>query len=181
MTKIALDLDGILIGLPPLVPKGVIDFFYKDQSKKELTYRFPCFWEQKIRQLSHLPGVRPAIKKNCCLIKSLSKSKKYRFYIISSRFSFLEGLTYKWLEKYSLRSCFSAIYLNTRNLQPHIFKEKMLEVIPVEKFIDDDLDTLLYLASKFKKIRFYWYTETKNKRSNTSNITVINNLGTILK
>lgn len=177
---IGFDLDGILIDLPPLVSKRVIDFLYKDHAKDKLTYRFPCFWEQKIRQLSHIPGVRPPIKKNCDLIKKLSKTKKCQFYIISGRFSFLEGLTYAWLEKCTFRSCFKAIYLNTKNLQPHIFKEKMLQKLPIEKFIDDDLDTLLYLAPKFMKIHFYWYTEDQNMKLDISNITAISDLKKII-
>ncbi len=179
--KIGLDLDGILIGRPPLIPKKVIEYLYKDQTKQKLTYRFPSFFEQKIRQISHIPGVRPPILKNCNFLKKIAASKKYQLFVISGRFGFLQNLTYTWLKKYQLHEIFNKIYLNTENLQPHIFKSEMIEKIKVNMFIDDDFDTIVYLAPRFKKIHFYWYTENKNTKLNISNVTAIDNLGTILK
>jgi len=181
MTKvIGLDLDGIIIDRPPGIPKSVIEYLYKDHSKQDLNYRFPSLWEQKIRRLSHLPGVRPPIWKNLKILKNL-KQKKYQLFVISGRFSFLEDLTFAWLNKYQTRECFQEIYLNKNNLQPHLFKEKMLKKIKVNLFIDDDFDTVVYLAQRFPQIQFYYYTENNHHKTDLKNVTKITDLGVILK
>ncbi len=64
MKIVGLDLDGIIIDRPPLIPKWLIEYLYRDYSAKTLKYRLPGFWEQKVRQLTHLPFVRPPILKN---------------------------------------------------------------------------------------------------------------------
>lgn len=188
MTKvIGLDLDGIIIGRPPGIPKSVIEYLYRDHSKKDLSYRFPCLWEQKLRRLSHLPEVRPPIWKNLKIIKNLrqrrirlGRKKNYQLFVISGRFSFLEDLTFAWLNKYQTRECFQEIYLNKNNLQPHIFKEKMLKKIKVDLFIDDDFDTVVYLASRFPQIQFYYYTENNHHKTDLKNVTKIADLEKIL-
>lgn len=179
--RIGLDLDGILIGLPPLIPKAVIEYLYKDHGRQKLSYRFPSLFEQKIRQLSHIPGVRPPMRKNCEIIKKAANSSKHRLYVISGRFSFLEYLTHKWLKRYDLQRVFTEIYLNTNNLQPHFFKEHMIEKIKLDIFIDDDFDTIAYLAPRFKQIHFYWYTHKKDIKLDVSNVTAIDDLDTIFK
>lgn len=180
MTKtIGLDLDGIIIGRPPGVPKSLIEYLYKDHKSNKLTYRFPSPFEQKIRRLTHLPGVRPPLSDNCRIIRDLSK-KGYPLYIISGRFGFLEDLTFAWLKRQKMEDIFRKIYLNKENLQPHLFKEKILKNLKIDLYIDDDFETIAYLASRFQKIHFYWHTEDKNTKLNVNNVTAINDLSKIL-
>lgn len=178
---IGFDLDGIFIGRPPLVPKTLIEWFYRDHQRNKLSYRIPTFAEQKIRQLSHLPFVRPPISQNCNLIKRLAKKDVYDFYLISGRFGFLKNLTYAWLKKHSMLNVFSKIYLNTRSEQPHQFKEKMLKKISLSKYIDDDLDSLEYLAARLPNINFYWYTKQNGLKIKNKNVTALFDLANILK
>lgn len=178
--KIGLDLDGVLVGLPPFIPSAFIEWLYKDHSQKQLSYRYPPFFEQKIRQLSHLPFIRPEIKGNCRLLKELNQQKKYCFYLITGRFAFLEKLTFAWLKKYNLIHVFDKIYLNKKNIQPHKFKEQILNKVQLDLYIEDDFDSIIYLATRFQKIHFYWYTRKKDIKLNKNNITAINNLSKIL-
>lgn len=181
VTRIGLDLDGVFVGLPPFIPYSLIDWLYKDHNEQRLKYRIPGFLEQKIRQLSHLPFVRPPIKQNHLILKHYHDTKKYHFYLISGRFGFLKNLTLAWLKRYGLIDVFDKIYFNINNVQPHEYKEKILSELNLDTYIEDDFDSIIYLASKFRKTHFYWYTENKSVKLNAGNITAIDDLGKILK
>ena len=176
---IGFDLDGVFVDHPPFVSFSILDCLYKDRKKQELSYRFPSQFEQKIRRLSHLSFVRPPITANCEQLKKIKD--QYSLYLISGRFGFLEDLTYKWLKKYEMDNVFKKICLNTGNEQPHLFKERMLKENIINAYCEDDFDSITYLANRFKKIKFYWYTNDQNVKLKVSNIIAINNLGEIFK
>lgn len=156
--KIAFDLDGVIIDKPPFVPSWLIERFVRVKKNKELAYRFPiCKVEQFIRRLSHMPLFRPAIKGNLEFIKKLSKKKNIKLYIISSRYSFLKNRTFQWLKENKIENCFAAIYLNSKNEQPHIFKERIIKKIGVDIFIDDDLPLVEYLKNRVQETEAYCF------------------------
>ena len=99
--KIGVDLDGVIIGKPPLVPKKFLEYLFKGKRKNSrLHYRFPkSKLEQKIRILSHYWFLRPPLKKNLDQIKKLLKNKKYEVFFVSSRYSFLKNKTKQWFAK----------------------------------------------------------------------------------
>jgi len=181
LIKVGLDLDGIIIDLPPFVPKTVIDFFYEDKKSQDLHYRIPSAFEQKIRQLTHLPFIRPPIKNNLATLKKAHDSGKYEFFLISSRFGFLQNLTYSWLRKYHAFNLFTQIYLNTQNKQPHLYKEDILKKVTVKWYLEDDFKCLMYLAPRFTKIHFYYYEKRESVVLDKDNVTAVNNLETIFK
>lgn len=177
--SIGLDLDGVLVGLPPFTSATVIETLYKDQKSDKLKYRFPGPLEQKVRRLSHLPFVRPPIKNNCDIV--YKDSEKYDLFLVTGRFKFLEDLTMKWLQKYNLYSCFKKIYINVNNMQPHIFKSETIAKLKLSSYIDDDFDSIMYCATRNKKTHFYWYTNNpSSEKLDTSNVTLIKNLSDII-
>lgn len=173
--SIGLDLDGVLVGLPPLTSPKIIETLYKDQKSEKLKYRFPGLLEQKIRRLSHLPFVRPPIQINCDIVCNVGE--KYDLFLVTGRFKFLEDLTLVWLKKYNLYSCFKKIYINVNNMQPHVFKSEMITKLKLSSYIDDDFDSIMYCATRNKKTHFYWYTNSiDDEKLDTSNVTLIRNL-----
>jgi glycosyltransferase involved in cell wall biosynthesis len=151
--KIGIDLDGVIIGKPPLIPRRLIEWLYRSSTNKKLSYRFPnTKVEVFIRWLSHHPLFRPPIKKNLKFIRELSKDKKYKLYAISSRYSFLQERTRQWFENYSLNGVFEQIFLNIKDEQPHLFKERVLKKLKPQMFIDDDLLTVEYLKAETEKM-----------------------------
>lgn len=177
--NIGLDLDGVLVGLPPLTSTHVIEYLYKDQKANKLSYRFPGNFEQTVRKLTHLPFVRPPLEPNCSLVRKTSHA--YNFYLITGRFKFLENLTYTWLSRYHLLSCFQKIYINTENEQPHLFKNRIIAKLKLNTYIEDDFDSIMYLATQHKKVHFYWYTKSNTINLNSSNVTAVKNLDNILQ
>jgi len=99
-----------------------------------------------------LPIASSSNQKNIKVIHELYKSKNYELYVVSSRYSFLEGRTNEWFKYYRLRELFKEIYINLKNEQPHLYKEKMIKRLKLNVFIDDDRPLLNYLKRKIKNV-----------------------------
>lgn len=154
--NIGFDLDKVFIDYPPFIPGFIIDKLYKQKSNGELLYRIPSRFEQKIRQFSHYYKFRPPITKNIEHVKKLIQNKNHTYFLISSRFGFLEKQTNKVVALYGLSSLFSKLLFNTHNEQPHLFKDKMIKKLKINIYLDDDLPLLKYLAQKNPATIFYW-------------------------
>lgn len=155
MKKIGFDFDKVFVNYPPLVPDIIVEKLYKKNSKN-LAYRIPGSLEQKIRILSHHTYLRAPMKDNIQLLSELKKSKKYKLYLLSSRFSFLKKRTDSWIKKNNIAQYFEGLYFNYEDKQPHEFKEEIINKLKLTDYIDDDIDALLYLAKKNPDINFYW-------------------------
>jgi FMN phosphatase YigB (HAD superfamily) len=152
--SLGFDLDGVLIDKPPIVPKFALEALYGARANNGIKYRFPTTkFEKCIRWLSHAPILRPPIKVNVEYIKTLSKNKNYKLYIVSSRYSFLEDRTYRWLERNGIYSSFEEIYLNKEDKQPHVFKEEVLKKLKPDIYVDDDPLLSKYLKKKLSKTK----------------------------
>lgn len=163
--NIGFDLDGIFIGSPPFLPRDLIEWLYRGPQDHEPKYRFPSTWiEQKIRKWSHQSALRPQISKNVEFLKHFSAQGKHKVFLISSRYSFLKAETDEILKKYQLKKYFYRIYLNSDNLQPHIFKEEILKKLNLDLFIEDDFMLLKYLSGRFSKIKLLWYNEGESAK-----------------
>jgi hypothetical protein len=153
---IAFDLDGIFVDKPPLIPKKMIEWLFRGWCgpKNRLYYRFPSTkTEQLVRQLSHFYLFRPALKSNIRYLRQLSRSGHYRLYLVSSRYSFIHCQTERWLKKRRIYSLFDRIYLNSEDLQPHLFKEKTLTKLAVDYFLEDDPLIFSYLQKKLPQLK----------------------------
>lgn len=176
--KLGFDLDKIFIDTPPIIPDMIIEKLYRKTYSRTLSYRIPSSTEQIIRRYSHIPFFRPPIMNNISFAKSLKK-KKYPLFLLSSRFSFLHDKTAAIVKKYKLDSIFTKMYFNDKNEQPHIFKNKILQKIDIQRYIDDDLLLLQFVAKNHPDKKFYWYNKKINKRIG-KNLSAIMNLSEIL-
>lgn len=153
--RIGFDLDGVIVGKPPLVPKGLIEFLTKKPTNAFLHFRFPksCL-EQHVRKFSHFYLFRPPLRQNIDFIKKLN-SKKYELYVISGRYSFLTFETDLWLKKRGLENLFKAVFINLGNEQPHLFKERIIKELNLDYFFEDDPDTVAYLGKKISRTKTF--------------------------
>ena len=146
--KVGFDLDGVLADKPPLVPKFLLEYLFRGGDGGKLHYRYPKLKpEIWLRKLSHFYLFRPPIKRNIDFAKKLKK-RGYRLYLISSRYSFLERETKIWLKRRGLDSLFEEIFLNLKDDQPHIFKEKILQKIRPDYYFEDDQEIVDFLRGK---------------------------------
>lgn len=158
--RIGFDLDKIFINHPPFVPYSFIEYFYKKQNNT-LSYRIPGKIEQNLRIFTHGTHLRPPIQKNIEALRLIAKKKGSVLYLISGRFSFLKKKTHEWDKKHAIFKYFTKTFLNSRNEQPHLFKARIIKQEKIEKYIDDDLDLLLYLNRKNPNVEFFWITGSK--------------------
>lgn len=173
--KIAFDFDKVFVDYPPFIPTTIIDALYKKKNG-HLSYRIPGTFEQKIRILSHHNLLRSPIKPNIAALSKITDNDDVEAYVISSRFSFLEKKTEDWTKKNKMSRYFKKMYFNYKDEQPHIFKERILRSEEIDKFIDDDLDLLLYLAERNPNIKFYWINKNMPHKKLLSNIIRIRDL-----
>lgn len=161
--RIGFDLDKVLVDYPPLVPTTIIDKFYKKKSNGELLYRIPSKPEQYLRLITHQRYLRPPIKENLSFLQTLVKKGQHDYYLISSRFGFLEKITKKLVKRLKLDEVFQDIYFNFDNKQPHLFKDGLIKKLKIDKYVDDDYHLISYLAKNNPKSIFYWLNKNQAK------------------
>lgn len=155
--RVGLDLDGVLVDKPPLIPKRSLEWLVRAHNhNRALAYRFPqSKWEQRLRWLSHMPCLRPGLAGNIMVLKESAKQGQYDFFLISGRYSFLQSRTEEWLKRHGLVEIFKETVINLNNEQPHLFKEKQLRRLKIDVFIDDDPPLATYLARKLPRKKVF--------------------------
>lgn len=177
--NIGFDLDKIFIDYPPFLPAALIERLYRKKSNGELAYRIPSGIEQKIRQISHYHKLRPPITNNINYMRTLvTTNKRHTYYLISSRFGFLDKQTKTVIEKYKIKELFKKSFFNNKNEQPHVFKDRMIKELDIALYVDDDLLLLKYLCVTNPKTQFYWLNGKKNGGI-SKNVTAITDIGQI--
>ncbi len=178
--NIGFDLDKVFIDYPPFVSPKLIDKLYKKKDNGILLYRIPSYPEQLLRRASHTPFLRPAIKENMDFLKRLPK-KNNKLYLISSRFKFLEKRTEKLIKRYGLNEIFDEMYFNFENIQPHVFKQKIINKLNLDIYIDDDLSLIKHAAKTNTKTKFFWLNDMAKIQDLPNNIFAISKLTEIFK
>lgn len=177
--NLGFDLDKIFINYPPFVPTGFIDRLYKQNSNGVLWYRIPSKTEQVFRLITHYPLFRPPILENIRFMRRLSRDKNHKYYLISSRFSFLRAITETLLKKYGLYSLFDEALFNYGDKQPHLFKAGVIKKLNIHRYVDDDLPLLRFTAEKIPKTKFFWLN-SKRQEAFEKNLISITHLSQIL-
>jgi len=178
--NIGFDLDKIFINFPPFVPTKIINWLYKGKPNGSLKYRIPGKAEQIIRLFSHYPLFRPPITENINYVKNLALANINIYYLISSRFSFLEKRTSDLIKLYKLDKIFNAMYFNYSNNQPHQFKNGIIKKLNLDMYVDDDLQLLEYLTDKNPKTKFFWLNNKVSKPMG-KNLFAIKNISEMFK
>lgn len=160
--NLGFDFDKIFIDYPPFIPSVLIDKLYKKKNSNKVTYRIPSKPEQLFRIATHHPYLRPIITENITFIKALRKKNHHKHYLISSRFGFLKNRTENLIKNHQLNLLFDELFFNFENKQPHIFKDKIIKKIRINRYVDDDLDLLEYLLEKNKQTLFFWLNKKHN-------------------
>lgn len=165
--KIGFDLDGVIIGSPYLVPKKLLERLFRGTKEDGLVYRFPASRiNQFLRKLSHYHLFRPPIKENLAFLKKLIQDPNVEVYLISGRYSFLKKETQKWLGRWKINNGLAGIFLNEKNLPPHIFKEKIVKDLGLDIYLEDDKRIVSFLKKKLPQTKFYWVDDENFDLSN---------------
>lgn len=166
--NIGFDFDKVFVGYPPLVPSWLIDKLYKKRDDIILSYRIPGKIEQTFRQFTHFPIFRQPIKLNLTHLEELSQLGEHDLYLISSRFGFLEKQTSALTKRLGFQKIFKEMYFNYSNEQPHKFKDRIVKKLKIQRYIDDDLSLINYLAKENPKTIFFWLNDKLEKKLSTN-------------
>lgn len=177
--NIGFDLDKVFINNPPFIPSTIIEKLYRKKANGVLLYRIPSRPEQVIRILSHYHFFRPPISHNIAFLNTLN-DKNHKYFIISSRFGFLKKRTHSVIKRYGLEKYFDHMLFNFENQQPHLFKNEVIKNHAINRYVDDDLHLLKFLAKENPKTKFFWLND-KEKGKMSNNLYAITTLGDILK
>ncbi|MBP6979424.1 hypothetical protein KBB41_00065 [Candidatus Curtissbacteria bacterium] len=165
--NIGIDIDGIFVDKPPLVPAKVINYLYRKTNSKSLEYKIPInYFDKKMRIISHLKIFRPIIKNNLNWFKESLNNKDINIFIVSGRYSFLENRTKKLLKNNGINLQKEKVKLNSKDIQPHIFKNQIIKNLNIDFMIDDDIFMLKYLSAHNPNTTFVWYAGSPYFKSN---------------
>src|SRR3989344_3255633 len=112
--------------------------------------------------------------------EKIAAENNHTYYLISSRFGFLKKITEELVQKYNLDKIFKSLHFNIINEQPHLFKDKIIKKLKIDRYVDDDLFLLNFLADKNYKTKFFWLNK-KISKTLGKNLFAIKHISKILK
>ncbi len=153
--KVGFDLDGVILYNPIRIFRPFASFFkflkpYLFHEKTESFY-FPHSLLEKFvwRQLH---------KTSFCIadgyddIAMLAKKKTIEAYLITSRYDFLKLDFDYWVKKMDGKNVFVECFYNKSNLQPNVYKRRMIQKLKLDYFVEDNWGIIQKLNGSLKGI-----------------------------
>lgn len=145
--RVGFDLDGVLLYNPARIIRPIMSFAKKYIFKRDLNkFYYPknkieklIWWFLHKSSLWPAPGIDE--------ILSMIKQKKIQAYIVSARYELLESDFAHWHKIIDPNKLFLGYFYNNKNDQPQIFKEKMIEKLKLDIFVEDNWDIVSYLKN----------------------------------
>ena len=163
--RVGFDLDGVLLYNPARIIRPIIFFIKKYILKRDLNkFYYPKNKiEKTIWWILHKSSLWPAhgVKE----IINLIKQKKIKAYVVSARYELLENDFVNWIKIIDPKNNFSGCFYNNKNDQPQLFKERMIDKLKLDLYVEDNWDIVSYLNLK-SKIKIFWIYNIldRNKR-----------------
>lgn len=157
--RIGFDFDGVIAYNPFRIIRFPIALFKKVfLHKKTLKFYYPgSELEKKLWILAHESSYFPA--KGFSKLRRLIEDGKIEAYIVTGRYSFLEKSLKRWLRRYKAENLFKEYYINKKDEQSHLFKEKMIKKLDLDYFVEDNLDIVNHLSSRSSVLGSKFKTE----------------------
>lgn len=162
--KVGFDLDGVLLYNPARIFRPItilaktvlrhksptkIEFYYPKSNIEKILWNI-VHWSS----LFIAPGFDD--------IKELAKEGKINAYIVTSRYDCLKGDFARWLKKMNAEIVFIDTFHNKNNMQPHIFKEKKINELGLDMFVEDNWDIVEHINSH-THAKVLWITNAIDK------------------
>lgn len=160
--RVGFDLDGVLLYNPARIVRPLISFAKKIFLPSEAdTFHYPkTDFQRFVWFLLHKSSVflAPGFDE----IKRLAEKNEIQAYIVSGRYESLKEDFTRWLKKIEAKKYFVDCYHNDNDVQPHIFKKRMIGKLKLDIFVEDNWDIVKYLSSSNAKI--FWITNLFDRR-----------------
>ncbi|MBI5620011.1 hypothetical protein HY950_03560 [Candidatus Gottesmanbacteria bacterium] len=154
---VGLDFDGVVAYSPLRILRLPVAL----AKRHLLGIRETHFWvpktplEKKLWSLAFSTSVFPG--RGTALLRQLANEGIIEAHLVTARFSFMQNNLNQWLHRRGMHNVFSGIILNTRDEQPHLFKERIINAKRFDYFIEDNLDIVRYLTGRTKTNVFWIY------------------------
>ncbi|MCL4374281.1 hypothetical protein M1523_00310 [Patescibacteria group bacterium] len=168
--RVGFDLDGVILYNPARIVRPLIASVKKKLLKKNrLGFYYPrTGWEKVFWRLCHWSSF--FVASGLDEIKRLSRVGKISPYIITARFDYLKNDFYDWIRRLDAGAFTRGCYYNRTNDQPHLFKEKMIDRLKLDVFVEDNWDIVRYLNDVQKRRRsgtkIFWIYNIFDKNIN---------------
>jgi len=163
--KVGFDLDGVLLYNPARIFRPITVGLKsllkssKESQKKPLTHFYypKSSLEQLLWHIVHWSSmfISPGFEK----IQQLSQQENIEAYIVTSRYDCLKNDFERWLKRMNAKKYFHQTYHNKDNLQPHVFKEKMINKLKLSYFIEDNWDIVQHI-NKTTSAKVLWISNS---------------------
>lgn len=153
--KIGFDLDGVLLYNPARIMRfPIVTFKRMFIPKREKKFLIPKnIISRQLWSLAHLSSF--VIAKGFDDLQKIVLKHHLETYIITARFDFLKNNSLYWFDRLNKNKIFQQCYINHKNQQPHLYKEKLVKKLDLDIFIDDNWDIVNYLSKK-TDAKIYW-------------------------
>ncbi len=143
--KVGFDLDGVLLYNPArIVRSPVVHFKHIFFPKKEKVFYVPSTGPERfLWHIFHLSSI--FIAGGYSDIKKLRDKGIIEPYLVTARYDFLKPDLKRWLRLMKAHDTFEGVFMNENNMQPHLYKEKMVKRLGLDMFIEDNWDVVAHL------------------------------------
>lgn len=162
--KVGFDFDGVIAYNPFRFARLPVSLLGKAVGKKDnvVTYFPKTPLEQWFWVVFHETSFFPSLGVD--LLKKMLEKNEADYYLLTSRYAFLEKPLFSWLKKNNLHRSFKGYFINKQNEQPHKFKAQILKELQLDYYIDDNWGIVDYLNEQKRvkplgfKTEIHWVT-----------------------
>lgn len=153
--RVGFDLDGVLLYNPARIARFPVSIFKRVFfKKKRLKFYIPKKpWAKLMWRVFHWSSL--FVANGFEDIKKLAENGNIEAYIVTSRYSFLEDDFEAWLDRMKINHAFKGVHQNLKDEQPHLFKERMVNELKLDVFVEDNFDIVNHLSKK-TRTKIYW-------------------------
>lgn len=156
--KVGFDLDGVILYNPTRVARPIIATVKRVLFGRRKTkfYLPKSNVEKQVWNIFHASSL--FIERGYERVKILLKNGDIEGYIVTARYGFLQDDFDKWKVRLEADEHFAASYANLKNEQPHVYKQRMIEKLDLDYFIEDNWDIVRALSTnpKNKHRKIIW-------------------------
>lgn len=153
--RVGFDLDGVLFFNPLRVVRRPIELVKKHILKKNTVdfYIPKSSLEKLIWKIAHMSSIRPA--SGWQKIRELTEAGLIEPYLITARFECLKNDFARCKSRISADDYFAGTHHNSKDEQPHLFKERMVKELDIQYFVEDNWNIVNHL-SKNTNTKVIW-------------------------
>jgi phosphoglycolate phosphatase-like HAD superfamily hydrolase len=170
---ISLDFDGVLAGL-------VLGRAWEKTKARRKTVPLvtPVVRAVKFGLASLTEGLRKPLPRAEEALRRL-RSAELTICLLTSRTGPRIAAAERWLARYSLPGHFEQFFFNTEGEDADRFKARIIEAYPIDVHIDDDPETLAFLAARFPDRLFVHLNHYRRPSPRAANIVAVTGWGDV--